>query len=115
MALLRPFRIGPQGYLGKGKCDGPARWARPRIQRRSNPRRRLEYQAILWPWRIASQPHACTYIHLNPARAKLIRIGEQKLWEYPWSSYPDYVCREAPEWLETGRVPGSLGLRPQDR
>jgi putative transposase len=27
-----------------------------------------------------------TYIHLNPARAKLIRIGEEKLWRYPWSS-----------------------------
>jgi len=26
-----------------------------------------------------------TYIHLNPARAKLIRVGEQKLWEYPRS------------------------------
>lgn len=55
-----------------------------------------------------------TYIHLHPARAKLIRIGEQKLWEYPWSSYPHYVRREPPEWLETKRVLGSLGLRPSD-
>jgi hypothetical protein len=33
-----------------------------------------------------------TYIHLNPARAKLIRIGKESLARYPWSSYPAYVC-----------------------
>jgi REP element-mobilizing transposase RayT len=56
-----------------------------------------------------------TYIHLNPARAKLIRIGEQKLWEYPWSSYPAYVRQGPPEWLVTERVLGSLNLGPEDR
>lgn len=56
-----------------------------------------------------------TYIHLNPARAKLIRIGEEKLWEYPWSSYPAYVRRARPEWLVTERVLGSLNLRPENR
>lgn len=55
-----------------------------------------------------------TYIHLNPARAKLIRMGEQKLWEYPWSSYPSYVCKAAPEWLVTERVLGSAGFGPGD-
>lgn len=55
-----------------------------------------------------------TYIHLNPARAKLVRVGEQKLWEYPWSSYPCYVRGPRPEWLETRRVLGSLGLAPTD-
>lgn len=54
-----------------------------------------------------------TYIHLNPARAKLIRIGEQKLWEYRWSSYPSYVKEAAPSWLRTERVLGSLGLPPE--
>jgi REP element-mobilizing transposase RayT len=56
------------------------------------------------------------YIHLNPARGKLIRIGEQKLWEYPWSSYPAYVhkAKAAEEWLVTERVQGSVGLRPGD-
>ena len=53
-----------------------------------------------------------TYIHLNPARAKLIRVGEQKLWEYPWSSYPTYVKPTPPPWLVTERVLGSLGLGP---
>lgn len=57
-----------------------------------------------------------SYIHLNPARAKLIRVGEEKLWEYRWSSYPGYVRRaEAEEgWLVRGRVMGSVGLRPGD-
>ena len=55
-----------------------------------------------------------TYIHLNPARAKLIRLGEEKLWEYPWSSYRHYVRLKAPEWLVTERVLGSVGLGPQE-
>ena len=56
-----------------------------------------------------------TYIHLNPARAKLIRIGEEKLWEYPWSSYPSYVRQGPPEWLVTRRVLSSVGLGPGER
>src|SRR5882672_10347719 len=32
-----------------------------------------------------------TYIHLNPARAKLIRIGKERLKAYLWSSYPLYL------------------------
>ena len=55
-----------------------------------------------------------TYIHLNPARAKLIRIGEQRLKRYRWSSYPWYLNRAGrrPVWLSTERVMESLGLRP---
>ena len=47
-----------------------------------------------------------TYIHLNPARAGLIRSGEKKLKRYRWSSYPWYLTagREGVEWLERGRV-----------
>lgn len=56
-----------------------------------------------------------TYIHLNPARAKLIRVGEQKLWQYRWSSYPSYVKKAPPAWLVTERVLGSLGLVPGAR
>lgn len=55
-----------------------------------------------------------TYIHLNPARAKLIRPGEQRLKSYGWSSYPFYLQAKAPAWLERGRVLGSVGLKPQD-
>ena len=57
-----------------------------------------------------------TYIHLNPARAKLVRIGQQGLKGYRWSSYPCYVNRvgSPPAWLCTQRVLTSLGLGPAD-
>ena len=56
-----------------------------------------------------------TYIHLNPARARLIKAGEQPLKGYQWSSYPWYLSRAGarPEWLSTERVLGSLGLVPE--
>jgi putative transposase len=58
-----------------------------------------------------------TYIHLNPARAGLIEIGQESLATYRWSSYPLYVEPEArrPEWLVTERVLASQGLGPQER
>jgi putative transposase len=51
-----------------------------------------------------------TYIHLNPARAGLVRIGQQRLKVYRWSSYRWYLSRSKPAWLERQRVMGSLGL-----
>ncbi len=55
-----------------------------------------------------------TYIHLNPARAGLIRIGQERLKRYRWSSYPWYLNRlgKRAKWLHTQRVMGSLRLRP---
>jgi len=57
-----------------------------------------------------------TYIHLNPARAGLIRIGQERLSHYPWSSYPAFVTAlgPRPKWLVTARVLGNLGLSIQD-
>ncbi len=57
-----------------------------------------------------------TYIHLNPARAGLVRIGSQPLKGYRWSSYPWYLQRAGrrPGWLATEPVLGSLGLGPKD-
>ena len=57
-----------------------------------------------------------TYIHLNPARAGLIRIGQERLSSYRWSSYPDYLKVLAPRapWLVTAQVLGSLGLAPEE-
>src|SRR5580692_5412955 len=54
-----------------------------------------------------------TYIHLNPARAGLVRIGQQRLKSYRWSSYRWYLSRRAnkPVWLELERVMGSFGFR----
>ncbi len=58
-----------------------------------------------------------TYIHLNPARAKLIRVGAEPLAKFRWSSYPAYLRsrRQRPVWLATDRVMGNVGLEPEDR
>ena len=57
-----------------------------------------------------------TYIHLNPARAGLLRIGKQPLSVYRWSSYPSYLSGRAGRspWLEVNRVLGSVGMRADD-
>ena len=48
------------------------------------------------------------YIHLNPARAKMVGKGKRwdKLRDYPWSSLPRYCGWKAkrPSWLEVDRV-----------
>ena len=58
-----------------------------------------------------------TYIHLNPARAGLLRIGRDKLKQYQWSSYRWYVGggRGMPRWLERDRVLAALRLAPHER
>jgi REP element-mobilizing transposase RayT len=51
------------------------------------------------------------YIHLNPVRAGLIGL-EDKLFSYPWSSYPWYAALAGrPSWFEPGRVLGGLGWK----
>src|SRR6266496_3936761 len=56
----------------------------------------------------------CEYVHLNPARAKLLR-PEQALREYRWSSWPEYLRapRKRPGWLRVDRVLGEAGI-PKD-
>ena len=50
------------------------------------------------------------YIHLNPIRAGLVRLG-QRLFDYQWSSYRAYAAKAGrAEWFEPGRVLGELGL-----
>lgn len=39
----------------------------------------------------------CDYVHLNPARAKLLR-PEQPLRGYRWSSWPEYLKRPGKRW-----------------
>jgi len=39
----------------------------------------------------------CDYVHLNPARAKLL-TPEQPLSAYRWSSWPEYLKRPAKRW-----------------
>jgi REP element-mobilizing transposase RayT len=56
----------------------------------------------------------CDYVHLNPARAKLLTAG-QPLRSYRWNSYPWYLASpgKRPHWLRTGRVLGEHGI-PRD-
>lgn len=51
------------------------------------------------------------YIHLNPADAGLVKMGQ--LAEYPWSSYPLYLKSPSkrPDWLLTQKVLNVCGIR----
>ena len=53
----------------------------------------------------------CEYVHLNPARVKLLR-PEQPLRAYRWSSWPEYLRSPGrrPAWLRVGRVLGETGI-----
>jgi putative transposase len=53
----------------------------------------------------------CDYVHLNPARARIID-KEQPLQSYTWSSYPAYLIRAKarPPWLRCDRLLGEHGL-----
>lgn len=54
---------------------------------------------------------ACQYVHLNPARAGLLRPAEP-IQSYRWSSYPRYLASpgKRPAWLRTDRLLGELNL-----
>ncbi len=56
----------------------------------------------------------CDYVHLNPVRAKLLRL-EQPLRDFAWSSWPDYLKlpEQRPRWLRVDRLLGELGI-PKD-
>jgi REP element-mobilizing transposase RayT len=59
---------------------------------------------------------ACDYVHLNPARARLIG-PEEPLETYRWSSYPAYLegPRARPVWLRTDRLLREHGTEQDDR
>src|SRR5439155_23168708 len=54
----------------------------------------------------------CDYVHLNPARAKLLS-SKHKLDGYRWSSYCDYLQAGAKRrpWLRVDRLLGEHGIR----
>ncbi len=56
----------------------------------------------------------CDYVHLNPARAKLLK-PEQPLSQYGWSSWPEYLKRPSQRWpwLRVDRVLGEYRI-PKD-
>ncbi len=56
---------------------------------------------------------ACDYVHLNPARAGVLR-PEQPLHAFPWSSYRMYLKPAArPVWLRVDRLLGEWRI-PED-
>src|SRR5881409_3426270 len=56
----------------------------------------------------------CNYVHLNPARARLLS-AQRPLREYRWSSWPEYLKSpgQRPEWLRVDRLLGEYHV-PQD-
>jgi REP element-mobilizing transposase RayT len=56
----------------------------------------------------------CDYVHLNPARAKLV-AEDRPLREYPWSSFPEYLKdpRKRFPWLRIDRLLGEYHI-PKD-
>ena len=56
----------------------------------------------------------CDYVHLNPARAKLVK-PEAALRSYAWSSWPEYLKRPGQRWswLRVDRLLGEYRI-PQD-
>ena len=55
---------------------------------------------------------ACDYVHLNPARAKIL-APDDRLLAYPWSSFPLYLAaaEHRPKWLRTDRLLGEHGIQ----
>jgi REP element-mobilizing transposase RayT len=53
----------------------------------------------------------CDYVHLNPARAKVI-APEARLESFTWSSYPAYLkpAGQRPPWLRVDRLLGEKGI-----
>ena len=56
----------------------------------------------------------CDYVHLNPARAKLLK-KDQPLRAFAWSSWPAYLAAPSkrPAWLRVDRLLGEHGI-PKD-
>jgi REP element-mobilizing transposase RayT len=56
----------------------------------------------------------CDYVHLNPVRARLLRV-EEPLKSYAWSSFPEYLKSPTRRlaWLRVDRLLGEHGI-PKD-
>lgn len=55
---------------------------------------------------------ACDYVHLNPARAGLLK-AQERLLAYPWSSFGYYLAapEHRPQWIRLDRLLGEHGLQ----
>lgn len=57
----------------------------------------------------------CDYVHLNPARAHLLKNGAA-LESFPWSSFGEYLkpSYQRIHWLRTDRLLGEYGIEKDD-
>ncbi len=57
----------------------------------------------------------CDYVHLNPARAHLLKNGAA-LESFPWSSFGEYLkpSYQRMHWLRTDRLLGEHGIQKDD-
>ena len=55
---------------------------------------------------------ACDYVHLNPARAQILKKADRLL-AYPWSSFGFYLAapEHRPRWIRVDRLLGEHGLQ----
>ena len=110
----------PEGNLVAGM-----KWLQGAYTQRHNSRHKIfghlfqgRYKAVVIDGRSADYFEAVgTYIHLNPARAGLVRPGKDSLRRYRWSSYPWYLkpAGQGPPWLRRDRVLEALRLTEKDR
>jgi REP element-mobilizing transposase RayT len=73
------------------------------------------YKALLVDGRtLGYLKSVCDYVHLNPARAKLV-ARDARLASFAWSSWPSYLLALAqrPAWLRVDRLLGEWGI-PKD-
>ena len=77
------------------------------------------YKSIPVSGERASDPYhfriVADYIHLNPARAKLVGGTKGALSSYRWSSLPAYAKGKGPEWLVFDRVLEDFSLAKSGR
>jgi putative transposase len=55
---------------------------------------------------------ACDYVHLNPVRARLLKL-EERLLGYPWSSFGAYLAapEHRPFWIRVDRLLGEHAIQ----
>jgi REP element-mobilizing transposase RayT len=82
-----------------------------RLRKVDGPLFRGRYKAILVE-EDSYQLQLSRYIHRNPIEAGLV----DRLEDYPWSSYPYYVCKlTAPEWLYCEEIYDQLSVKSRRR
>jgi len=110
----------PEGNLVAGM-----KWLQGTYTQRHNGRHQVfghlfqgRYKAVIMDGQSAAYFEVVgTYIHLNPARAGLLRVGGEPLRCYRWSSYPWYLkpAGQGPSWLRRDRVLEGLRLMEKNR